>query len=265
VTACSNVCAVIVTIPLGLANVCGPKRWHVSNLYATTVVYVLTFNVVLLQNPIQIICNVPTMNYSNETTRPYIPEGSNFHIRRRENLETQNMTFYPCLCLCYFMSFIHIYSFLFSFSSPFPFASFSLSHLFPSLFYSVLFPLFVFLFNLTLLFIFFFIMCSESILLICKVQGSNLGSKTGYPDSLLVAFLSPSRQISRWNQILGQHRFLPNPLKFIIQLSSFVRRCIVCVSERASLSILQINKQLNRSSVPVSRCFHNFRTVSHLS
>jgi hypothetical protein len=40
------------------------------------------------------VCPSETSGYSNDTTRPYIPEGSHLHTRRRENLKSHILFMY---------------------------------------------------------------------------------------------------------------------------------------------------------------------------
>jgi hypothetical protein len=71
------------------------------------------------------------------------------------------------------------------------------------------------------------------LLCIREVPGSNLGPETGYPDSVFVGFSAPLGKFTlNWTtaasfQILIISSFIYHP---------FIRRCIVCVTEKASLN-----------------------------
>jgi hypothetical protein len=74
-------------------------------------------------------------------------------------------------------------------------------------------------------------------LLIREAPGSNFGPETGYPDRIFVHFLSPFRQMPGCYLTLGHDRFFSHPFQF-------TRRYIVCVTKKALLNKLQINRMV---------------------
>jgi hypothetical protein len=96
-----------------------------------------------------------------------------------------------------------------------------------------------------------------------KLQGSNLGPETSYPDWGFSWYSSvPSGEFRDSTLKLGHDHFLQNPFHFVIHLSPFYSTLytyVVFVSEKASLNKLKINKYLSYAyqlRVPRIYLFH---------
>jgi hypothetical protein len=79
---------------------------------------------------------------------------------------------------------------------------------------------------------------------------------------ILRGFLSHSRQIFDSTLKLGHGRFLTHPLQLIIRVSPFIRRCIVLVTETASLNKLKMNYKCGKEQNYIFIFFSYFTALT---